>query len=401
MTEHQQQEVKQQLSRLNIHHLAGKLIMGGFDGLQLSSSPRFTELLQTIGLGGVILFRRNVDTPSQLRELTWSIREANYCDPAASYQTAHQALPASHQASAAAAIAPPIIAVDQEGGKVARLRPPHFTQWPPMARLGATGDQGLAFRVGAAIAVELVSVGINMDFAPVADVNTNPDNPIINDRSFSSDPEMAGLMASAFARGLQSVGVASCMKHFPGHGDTWVDSHLELPVINHHLDRLRRLEFTPFRMGLQAGAASIMTAHILLPALDDRHPATLSKAVITGLLRQELGFDGVIVTDDLEMAAVAQRYSIEEMVTLGLDAGIDIFLICHNPELQLRAIEKLVKLVESGEVARSRLEESALRIEMMKLAHPGHSPLPHLGEKAVAPAGGEGWPEHSILAASF
>src|SRR6185436_9310057 len=260
----------------------GRLLVAGFDGLQLPVELR--SLAREFGLGGVILFARNVAEPGQVAELAFEC----------------------------ARLAPDLplwVSVDQEGGRVARLKSP-FTEWPPMATIGRSGDPRLADRFARALASELKAVGINLDFAPVLDVHTNSANPVIGDRALSGEAEEVARLGSAIVRGLQAQGVAACGKHFPGHGDTSTDSHLELPLVEHPVERLRQVEFLPFKAAIDAGVAAIMTAHLFLPALDEDRPATLSRRVVSGLLREELKFDGLIVSDDLEMKAIAGRYAI-------------------------------------------------------------------------------------------
>jgi beta-glucosidase-like glycosyl hydrolase len=202
---------------------------------------------------------------------------------------------------------PLLVGVDQEGGRVARLKEP-WTVWPPMRAVGRIGSEDIARQVGAALAAELSACGIRYDFAPDVDVDTNPKNPIIGDRSFGDDPRLVGRLGAAMIRGLQDAGVAACAKHFPGHGDTDVDSHLDLPAVDHERSRLDEIELVPFRKAIEAGVATIMTAHVLVRSLDEEVPATLSPRVIDGLLRREMKYGGLIVSDDLEMKAVADHW---------------------------------------------------------------------------------------------
>jgi beta-N-acetylhexosaminidase len=214
------------------------------------------------------------------------------------------------------------------------------------------------------------ALGFNQDYAPVLDVDTNPDNPVIGDRSFSRDPQAVAERGAAFIQAMQAEGVAACGKHFPGHGDTQTDSHLELPRLEHDLARLEAVELPPFVEAVKAEVASIMTAHVLFPALDPEHPATLSEKVVGPLLRERLGFEGVIVSDDLEMKAVADNYAIEDSAVRAIRAGCDQLLICHDVELQARAHAALVKAVEGGTLDRGRLLEAASRVAKMKADYP-------------------------------
>ena len=221
------------------------------------------------------------------------------------------------------------VSVDQEGGRVARLKAP-FTEWPPMAALGRSGDVRLAERFARALAAELRAVGVTLDYTPVLDVHTNSRNPVIGDRALSGKAEEVARFGAAIIRTLQAEGIAACGKHFPGHGDTSTDSHLELPLVEHPPDRLRQVEFVPFRAAIEAGVATIMTAHVLVPSLDEKRPATLSRRIVSGLLREELGYDGVILSDDLEMKAIANEYTVPSAAVLAIEAGCDGVLICSG-----------------------------------------------------------------------
>src|SRR5947208_4692883 len=255
----------------------GRLLIAGFGGQQVP--VELASLAREFSLGGVILFARNVAEPEQVAELCYE----------------------------SARLVPDLplwVSVDQEGGRVARLKAP-FTEWPPMATLGRSGDVRLAERFARALATELKAAGITLDYAPVLDVLTNPKNPVIGDRALAEKAEEVGRLGAAIIRTLQAEGVAACGKHFPGHGDTSADSHHELPLVEHPPERLREVEWAPFKAAADAGVAAIMTAHVFVPALDDARPATLSRRIVTDVLRGELRFDGVIFSDDLEMKAIA------------------------------------------------------------------------------------------------
>ncbi|HTM20892.1 MAG TPA: beta-N-acetylhexosaminidase, partial [Kofleriaceae bacterium] len=229
-----------------------------------------------------------------------------------------------------------LVAVDQEGGRVQRIRYP-ATLWPAMLSLDRFGDgeaEALARRVGAAMGTELAALGFDIDFAPVLDVHTNPANPIIGDRAFATTAERAAARALAFAAGLADAGVLACGKHYPGHGDTHTDSHLELPRLDHDLDRLRRVELLPFARAAAAGLPMIMTAHVLFSAIDRDLPATLSRAVITDLLRGQLGYRGVVVSDDLDMRAIADHMGAGPAAVAAIRAGCDVLLVCKDEDHQ-------------------------------------------------------------------
>jgi beta-N-acetylhexosaminidase len=270
---------------------------------------------------------------------------------------------------------PLLVTIDQEGGRVARLRAPQgFTELPPMRAIGETGDAALARAAGALLGRELRAVGIDQDYAPVVDVDTNPANPVFGDRSFSRDPEVVGRLGAALAQGLQAEGVAACAKHFPGHGDTSQDSHKDLPRLPHDLARLRRVELPPFRALARAGVAAVMTAHVVFDALDPRRPATLSPEVMR-LLREEAGFQGCAVSDDLEMKAVAEHFPLEEAAPGAVAAGVDALLVCHQAAVQHRAIDLVRAAVEDGRIPRARLAEARARVAgLLRFAGPPPDP---------------------------
>ena len=317
----------------------GRLLIAGFDGHQVPIELK--ALAREFGLGGVILFARNIAEPEQVAELC-------------------------HEAATLTPDMPSWVSVDQEGGRVARLKAP-FTEWPAMATLGRSGDVGLAERFARALAAELRAIGVTLDYAPVLDVRSNPKNPVIGDRALAEKAEEAARLGAVIIRTLQQHGVAACGKHFPGHGDTEVDSHFELPLVEHPLERLREVELVPFRAAVEAEVATIMTAHVLMPALDERRPATLSKRIVTGLLREELGYDGIILSDDLEMKAITKEYAVPSAAVLAVEAGCDGVLICSGDhDTQAAALESLVHAVE-GEVLRlSRVEDALSRQQRAK-----------------------------------
>lgn len=265
---------------------------------------------------------------------------------------------------------PLFIAVDQEGGRVARLGGP-FTAFPSAQVIGSTGDSGLAFGAARVIGTELRAVGVNFNFAPVADINSNPANPVIGDRSFGSDTGLVSDMVVAQTNGYREAGVLACAKHFPGHGDTDLDSHFALPTIRHDDATIRTRELVPFAAAVQNAIPAIMTAHILFPALDSSGvPATLSQPILTDLLRDELGFDGLIVTDCLQMKAVADTWGTPRAAVMAARAGADILLVCHNAATQSATFDALLAAVHSGELSEARIDESVKRILAAKASLP-------------------------------
>lgn len=292
----------------------GQLLVAGFEGTQLPGE--LAELVAQGRIGGVILFTRNLGTPAEIRSLVRSIRERAPAD------------------------APVTVSIDQEGGRVQRLRDP-FTQWPAMRRLGELGETQWTGQLARALARELLDVGVGSTYAPVVDVDTNPQNPVIGDRSFGRTAQVVERHATAFIESLQGAGVAGCAKHFPGHGDTHQDSHHQLPRLPHDLDRLREVELPPFAAAIEAGVASIMTAHVVFEAIDRRRPATLSPDVMA-LLRDELRYDGLVFSDDLEMKAVADNYGPQQIVHGALEAGVDALLACRDFGL----VHEVLRLLE-------------------------------------------------------
>jgi len=327
-------------------------------------------------VGGVMVFRPNISTPGQLAALVTALREAAPREAGRGDQ-------------------PLLVSIDQEGGPVQRLRAP-ATEWPPMLAVGAAGDPARTTALGRALGEELAAVGVNWDFAPVLDVHTNPDNPVIGSRAFGASPDVAARHALAFWRGLRGAGLVGCGKHYPGHGDTRTDSHFDLPVVAHDADRLRRVELAPFAAAAQAGLEAFMTAHVLYPALDPDRPATLSRRIATDLLRGELGFRGVLVSDDLGMKAVADRYPIEELAVGAIEAGVDHLLVREPVERQRAAFEAIVRAAEARSDIRARVEESAARVSALKAACSVPLPAPAAMLPSLL-----GTPAHKALAASF
>jgi beta-N-acetylhexosaminidase len=295
-------------------------------------------VLEDLHVGGVVLFRRNVGTPAAIARLTADLH----------------ALPSE-----------PLVAIDHEGGRVIRLGEP-FTQFPPAAMVGRTRNPALAYRVGRAMAEELAGVGIDLSFAPVFDVHSNPANPIIGDRAFAADPGVVSEMGIAVMRGLFDGGVIPCGKHFPGHGDTAKDSHLELPVVDRPRAALERVELAPFRAAIAAGVPMLMTAHVLYPALDPDNPATLSRKILTDLLRAELGFDGVVASDDLEMRAIGEYRDIGSAAVATLRAGADALLVCQELSQAVCAAGAIAQAVRDRVLEPATIAGAAERVQRLR-----------------------------------
>jgi beta-N-acetylhexosaminidase len=320
--------------------LCGQILVVGLGGTELSTTER--RLFEAGVRAGCMLFRRNivagVDGARRLAALSRSVRDL-MPDRA------------------------PLLAIDQEGGRVIRIGPPALAL-PAMRRIGDLGDVDLAARLAEAQAKELAALGLTMSFAPVADIHTRQENPIIGDRAFAGTPEGVTRFARAWAEGLARGGVLSCAKHFPGHGDTTVDSHLALPRVERSRDELDRIELAPFRaLAREPAVASMMTAHVVYPALDPG-PATLSRAICTDLVRGELGFEGVLFSDDLEMKAIQLPAS--EAAVLAVSAGCDALLVCSREDLADEAHAALVREAERSPAFRARCEEASGRLTAMR-----------------------------------
>ena len=322
------------MSLRELRRHAGRLAVVGFSGHSVPDDLR--RLATSFDLAGVIYFARNVESPEQVAEL-------------------------SREVASLGRDWPLWISVDQEGGRVARLRAP-FTEWPPAATLGRSGDELLAARFAAALAAEMRAVGINLDYLPVLDVLTNPANPVIGDRALSDRADDVARLGATLVRTLQGAGLTACGKHFPGHGDTSVDSHHGLPVVEHDQRRLEAVEWVPFRRAIAEGVASIMTAHLHVPALDADHIASFSRRVVTGLLKEALGFGGVVFTDDLGMKAVSASTPLPDAAVQAVAAGCDVTLLCNSTTgEQVAAIEALIRAAESGALSQTRLDDAFRR----------------------------------------
>lgn len=327
---------------LSIREQTGQMLIAGFEGTRITRAVE--DLILNHHIGGLILFDRNYENPQQLHALTRDLQQV---------------------AAASSTGLPLFLSVDQEGGRVARLKAP-FTEFPPAIGLDRVRSEDLAYEFGRALTRELFEVGINMDYAPVLDVHTHPDNPVIGDRAFSTDPRWAGLLAVAFMKGCRDSGVLPVGKHFPGHGDTHLDSHHDLPWVDRDAEGLQRIELAPFAHAIQHGLEAIMTAHVMYPAWDEHLPATFSKRILQDILRGQMGFEGVIISDDLEMKAVDQHFSFDTFAERGVTAGLDAFLICHHRDKVLALHDQLNRGVECGRIDPARIETSVERLLHLK-----------------------------------
>lgn len=297
----------------------GQRIIVGFDGETLPKE--ILRLDEEWGLGGVILFKRNLKDPEQIFDLNESIMRLGRGIP-------------------------PFIGIDQEGGRVSRLPEP-FTIFPDMVCVGHQGTVSMAYEVGAIVGRELSVSGFNLNFAPVLDLNTNSNNPIIGDRALSHDPKVVATLGKSLIQGLQDNQIIACGKHFPGHGNTDADTHLGRVECRLDRETIINQELHPYRKLVEDSMLNmVMLSHVHYPHIDNKLPASLSSEIIQGLLRTEIGFRGVCISDDLEMKAISEHYSVEEMTHLAFEAGLDIFLMCHTLEKQVEVLETLMKLSE-------------------------------------------------------
>lgn len=318
-----------------------QLFIVGFDGTELDQDLR--DLFRHYPPGGVILFKRNLKDPDQIDRLTCDLQEPGTPLPL-------------------------LVCIDQEGGRVWRL-PPAFTFFPEARALGNAEADSLAHSAAKVIAEELAAVGIHCNFAPVLDLHTNPKNPVIGDRAFGSDPVAVTALARSILLSFRAHGIAGCGKHFPGHGDTDLDSHKTLPTVSMDRKRLSSVEMAPYRMlarDARRPLELVMTAHVSYPDLDPRRPATLSRRILRGALRGQIGFDGLIVTDDLEMGAITETYGPDEAALLAFRAGADFLMFCHTPSLLPVCIETLHRSLSRGETSYGRVSRSLSRIERFK-----------------------------------
>lgn len=328
------------LTDMSLDEKIGQLVIAGIDGTSINDASK--ELIEQYKISGIIFYANNAETTNQTIEFVNSLKATNQVNRL-----------------------PLFMSIDQEGGRVARL-PKEVAKVPTAAAIGKKNDPDYAFNIGSTLGKQLTQFGFNMNFAPVLDVNSNPNNPVIGDRSFSTGPEIVSIIGLQTMKGIKEQNIIPVVKHFPGHGDTSVDSHLELPKVDKTLKQLKELELIPFKIAIEAEADVIMVAHILLPQLDTINPASMSAPIITDLLRNELGFNGLVMTDDLTMKAITNHYGIEEAAVQSIKAGSDLLLVAHNPATTIAVIEALKVAVMGNEISVQRIDESVARIIELK-----------------------------------
>ncbi|SDN39563.1 beta-N-acetylhexosaminidase [Paenibacillus sp. yr247] len=340
---------------MTLREKIGQMLLCGFKGIE--ATEELEALIAEHHIGGVIYFARNVDNTQQVARLSDQLQ-----------QIAEQS-----------GTMPLWISIDQEGGMVARITEGVALMPGQMAlaagALGPEAKEGIKAGAGCSAAYEaalisgkeLRALGINLNFAPVLDVNNNPDNPVIGVRSFGESPELVAEFGQQAVQGFQDANVVATAKHFPGHGDTSVDSHLDLPTIMHGEERIRSVELVPFVKAIESGVDAIMSSHIYFPALEaDKLPVTLSKSVLTGLLREELGFEGVIMTDCMEMNAISEHYGTVAASVMAIEAGADLVLISHSRDRQIGAIAAIEQAVHEGRLTEARIDASVKRLLALK-----------------------------------
>lgn len=358
---------------MSLRELIGQHMLIGISGSALTSAEK--KFIVENNISGIVLFARNCLEPKQIHDLCTEIQSLR------------------HQMKDKA---PLFIGIDMEGGRVHRLKPP-FTQWPALKLVGDLDAPTVAFHFAQRMGTELMSVGINLDFAPCVDVFTNPLNTVIGDRAISSDPHQVEKMCSALVRGYIKSGVLSCAKHFPGHGNTVIDSHEELPIESVDLNRLNEVELVPFKKTLRSRVDMVMTAHILFKNIDAKWPVTLSEYFLKKMIRDEMKYRGLIITDDLDMKAMAKHYDKTSIPVRAMQAGADLLLYCNEPTSPPTAIESLLSAVAQGTLQKVDLEKThrhILEVKKLKLLSPDPRPF----EDAMMIIGCE---EHQKLATAI
>ncbi|MDR7237598.1 beta-N-acetylhexosaminidase [Neobacillus drentensis] len=327
------------IADMSLDEKIGQMIFAGITGTTMDTNTK--NLLTKYKVGGIILYKENLIDPIQAVQLLNQMKSEN-----------DQKVPL-------------LLGVDQEGGRVTRL-PGGLINFPTNKEIGATNNSQFSYHVGTMLGKELKEFGFNLDFAPVLDINSNPNNPVIGDRSYGNNSEIVSKLGIQTFKGIQSQNIIPTIKHFPGHGDTSVDSHLELPIVNKSLQQLKELELIPFEQAINSGADVVMVAHILLPKLDATFPSSMSKNIITGILRQQLDYSGVVITDDMTMKAIIDHYSIGRAAVESVKAGSDIILVGHGYSNTVEAISSLKIAVQKGEITEQRINESVSRILKLK-----------------------------------
>lgn len=334
------EQLTQTISEMSLDEKIGQMIFAGISGTIMDQQT--DTLISQDKIGGIIFFNRNLNSPSQIVKLLNDIKEVNSNNNF-----------------------PLFFGIDEEGGQISRLQSAFITL-PSNQVIGQVNNVSFAHELGTILGKELSTFGFNLDFAPVLDVNSNPNNPVIGNRSYGNNKELVAKLGVETMKGIQSENVISVIKHFPGHGDTSVDSHYELPLVDKSKEALHQLELIPFNKAIAEGADVVMIAHILLPQIDPSSPASMSKTIIDGLLRDELSFDGVVITDDLTMEAITDNYSIMRASVESIKAGSDIILVAHDYQNIASSIQAIKNAINNGELSEQRINDSVRRILLLK-----------------------------------
>jgi beta-N-acetylhexosaminidase len=332
--------VKDLLSTMSIDEKVGQLVVVGVDGTVINEDSR--RFIQEYHVGGFIFYKNNIESTQQALLLFNELKSNNEVNKV-----------------------PLWMSVDEEGGRVTRM-PDELLKLPNNKDIGIKNDAELSKEIGQILGRELREFGLNMDFAPVLDIHSNPKNPVIGDRSFGNQSTLVSTLGIATMHGLQSQGVVPVVKHFPGHGDTSVDSHIGLPIVEYDLDKLRKLELIPFQNAINQQADVVMIAHLLIPKVDSEYPASLSKIVISDILRDELGFNGVVITDDMTMGAIGENYDLKLASVQSVLAGTNIVLVGHDVEKGVAVIQALTDAVENGKISEDMLNDRVYSILKLK-----------------------------------
>lgn len=333
-------EILETISNMSLDEKIGQLVVSGFYGTSLDEN--ILKLIKEDKISGVILFNRNVKDSNTLLSLNNSLKESNKNNQL-----------------------PLFISVDEEGGLVTRM-PKDIKRLPTNKYIGSLNNKDLSYKVGEILGEQLSYFGFNMNFAPVLDINSNPNNPVIGDRSFGNNKDTVASLGTSTMKGIQSKNIISVVKHFPGHGDTSVDSHVNLPVVNYDINRLKSFEFVPFKTAIQNGADAVMVGHILLPKIDSKYPSSMSYEIVTNILRKDLGFNGLVVSDDMTMGAITKNYSIEEASIKAINAGVDLLLVCQKYENTENVLKALKEAALNGTISKERLDNALYNIISIK-----------------------------------
>ncbi|MEK4283668.1 beta-N-acetylhexosaminidase [Ureibacillus sp. FSL K6-0165] len=340
------------VDNMTLEEKIGQMFFIGFSGEKLNDQVK--RLIVERKIGGIIFFKDNLQSSQQITSLLNEVKSLNNNNKY-----------------------PIFLGIDQEGGSINRL-PKEIASLPTNYSVGLKNNEVFAYEYGKLLGKQLATFGFNLNFAPVLDVNSNPNNPVISHRAISHDPTIVAALGIQMMKGIQSENIIPVIKHFPGHGDTSVDSHLALPMVNKSIKELDQVELLPFKKAIEENADVVMIAHILLPQIDKQYPASISKTIITELLREKLGFNGVVITDDMTMKAITNHYSLQEAALLSVKAGNDMILIAHDEDKIFSIIDELVTSVQRGEISEQRINESVMRILKLKEKYQlSHSLIPN------------------------